>query len=229
VIVERFDDGTHRIIFGDGRLIEFGSPEDLPDALLALVRSGQIPPDMFQLRLAGFTEDEAEGLIHTCEVRVGEELPHAIIEAVSPSLGLARVRVEAALETRYDFTKKSVQVVERPDLPDGRKQVDVVVRAPAEVGGGREVVVTASVIGERDTPPGLIQKVVDWIQALLDRLLRGGLRAGDLKARVQRELNALSHTDPDFRRVRVRVRVNAADIIILQKDRTHGATKRQPS
>jgi len=229
VIVERSKDGSHRLIFGDGRFRNFGSPEDIPDALLALLLSNQIPTDIVTLRFVGFSEAEPEGLLRNCEARVGENLPEAIVEAVQSKSGRVGADFSASLEKRFDFSRKTIEVIERSDLPDGRQEVDIVVRAPAEGRAEGEANVTTTVIANRDVPRSLIQGLVALIRSLLERLLSGAISAEELKVRVQRELNSLRASNRDFDSVRVRVRVNAADIIILQRDRAHGPSKRQPA
>jgi len=228
VTIKRKDDGSY-LVEKTGHIIQIGSPEDVHDALLRMVNEDGGPPDALHINLQGFNEQEAEALVYTCEVRVEAKKSAMVVEGVrlDPARDkLAVVAALAALQRRYDFSSKTVEISEPIREPDGQERVVIKIKAPAEEAGRSGVTVTSEVTVPAGSRFGLLLWVVDKIEALLDRLLWGGLRAGDLKLQIMREYKGLKETDPDFERVKLRVRVNADDVIIIQRGRPHGFAER---
>lgn len=168
ILLERREDRSIRIVFGDGdHAMHASTVEDATDAVVQLLHRGEAGADGARIEMRGFQPDEAEGFVLSCKSRsrnAREEISTLVEDA--PRVNAAAER--AILRRSYDYRNARV-TSGQVEMVNGRPEAKISIEIPRE---GATARTDFTVVFESETKPSIAARIVAALRQRLESLIQ---------------------------------------------------------
>ncbi|HEV7572303.1 MAG TPA: hypothetical protein VGQ21_12470 [Thermoanaerobaculia bacterium] len=223
VVVERRADAIYVRHSPDEAPIEAFNVEDATDALVTLLRRDIAGGRELHIELRGFQQEDGQGFLRSCQVRVGDENMPAEVTALVRDKSLGDDALRALRQEKFDFSKVKIEAGTLEELPTELRQT-MTVEVPRMDGGdpGHGVIDLAFV---KETPPGVISRICEAIKSAVNDIvadLGQHFDAVVFNYRLSAAIKRIStESGVDIRLVRHQFRAGQRDIYFAQRQDGH--------